>query len=134
MIEIPPWYVITGGPSSGKTTLLERLHDLGYNTVPEAARVLIDEYEAKGIPAKDLRKDERLFQQRVLQMKLKIEEETPRDRVVFFDRGVPDSIGYFLAYGWNSGDCSCSGGLTGGKSTISFIQIANNYSLKTYGL
>ena len=26
------WYVITGGPSTGKTTVINLLHKLGYNT------------------------------------------------------------------------------------------------------
>ena len=93
------WYVLTGGPSSGKTTLLERLQELGYHTVSEAARVVIDEYRAKGIPVSELRKDERLFQQHVMQVKLETEERTPKGGPVFFDRGIPDSIAYYQVCG-----------------------------------
>ncbi|MEM5794017.1 MAG: hypothetical protein QXS48_02825 [Candidatus Aenigmatarchaeota archaeon] len=32
-------------------------------------------------------------------MKLKIEETVPKDRIVFFDRGIPDSIAYFKICG-----------------------------------
>lgn len=98
-MEIPPWYVLTGGPSSGKTKLLEKLEELGYCTILEVARVLIDENEAKGVSAQELRKDEGLFQQQVLRMKLEIEERTPKDRIVFFDRAVPDSIAYYKICG-----------------------------------
>jgi predicted ATPase len=98
-MEPPNWYVLTGGPSSGKTTLLERLQKLGFQTVPEAARALIEECRAKGISAKELRKDELAFQERVLQMKLEIEDKTTRDKVVFFDRGIPDSIAYYKVLG-----------------------------------
>ena len=42
------WYVITGGPSTGKTTLLEELAKRGYKTIPEVARVVIDEGIAAG--------------------------------------------------------------------------------------
>lgn len=98
-IKIPDWYVITGAPSSGKTTLLASLKRLGYNTVPEAARVLIDEHRRRGIPAEELRRDEGLFQQKVLEMKLQVERETPKDELHFFDRGVPDSIAYYQLCG-----------------------------------
>lgn len=98
-MKIPPWYVMTGGTSSGKTTLLEKLEKLGYYVVKEASRVLIDECRAKGISTKELRKDEGSFQQRVLQIKLEIEEKTPKDRVVFFERAIPDSIAYYKVCG-----------------------------------
>ena len=42
------WYVITGAPCSGKTTLIDQLADLGYNTVPEAGRKYIENELAKG--------------------------------------------------------------------------------------
>jgi predicted ATPase len=29
------WYVITGGPSSGKSTVIQELKDLGYTTAHE---------------------------------------------------------------------------------------------------
>lgn len=101
-MKVPSWYVITGGPSSGKTTVLQKLQELGYFIVPEAARVFIDEYVKKGISAQELRKDESLFQKQVLEMKLKIEETVPKDRIVFFDRGIPDSIAYFRICGLNT--------------------------------
>jgi len=89
------WYVITGGPSSGKTTLLNELALSGFHVVPEAARVLIDRYNTQGISTQELRKDEGKFQKKALRIKLETEKKTPKDRVVFFDRGVPDSIAYY---------------------------------------
>lgn len=101
---IPPWYVITGTLSSGKTTIINKLALRGYQTVPEAARVLIDKCEAQKISTQELRKDERLFQQRVLQMKLDTEKSLSRNMVTFFDRGVPDSIAYFKVCGLDTGE------------------------------
>jgi predicted ATPase len=36
------WYVITGAPSSGKTTLLKELEELGYRVIHEVARAFIE--------------------------------------------------------------------------------------------
>lgn len=93
------WYIITGGPSSGKTSLLKELEKLGYITYPEAARVFIDQEMAKGRSLKEIRGDEAEFQKKVLKIKIKIEKEAPRDKIVFFDRGIPDSIAYYQICG-----------------------------------
>jgi predicted ATPase len=37
------WYVITGGPSTGKTTTVTALTQRGYHVVEEAARLVIEE-------------------------------------------------------------------------------------------
>ena len=94
-MSIPPWYVVTGGPGSGAGKVIQELAIRGYQTVPEAARVLIDRYEIRGVSSRELRRDEAAFQQRVFRMKLEIEEGIPKDRTVFFERGVPDSIPYY---------------------------------------
>ncbi len=59
MIELKEnnnFYVITGGPGVGKTTLLEELRNRHYTIVPEIARKLIKEQqESNGevLPWKD---------------------------------------------------------------------------------
>jgi len=93
------WYVITGIPSSGKTTVLEHLGKAGYRTVPEAARVLIDEGVAQGITVAEIRSNEGDFQRRVTNLKLKTEAELPLDEVIFLDRAMPDSIAYYQLCG-----------------------------------
>jgi len=93
------WYVITGGSSSGKTTVLNELAKLGYVVYPEAARILIDKEMVKGKTIKEIRKNEAEFQKKVLKMKVKIENKAPKDKVVFFDRAVPDSIAYYQICG-----------------------------------
>jgi predicted ATPase len=98
-MKIPPWYVITGGPCSGITTLVKRLHELGYYIVDEAARSMINGYKKYGISGKEARKDEGFFQICVQAMKLEREKLIPKDKIVFFDRGVPDSIAYEKLYG-----------------------------------
>ncbi|GLU45411.1 AAA family ATPase [Allomuricauda sp. NBRC 101325] len=44
--ETNPYYVITGGPGVGKTTLLHELKQRGFMVVPEIARELIKEQQA----------------------------------------------------------------------------------------
>lgn len=95
------WYVITGGPSSGKTTVLEELAKLGYVIYPEAARVFIDEEMAKGKSLKEIRGNEDEFQRKVLKTKIEVEKAAPQDKIVFFDRAIPDSIAYYQICGLN---------------------------------
>lgn len=101
----PNWYVITGGPSSGKTTVLNELAKLGYIVNPEAARVLIDEEMAKGKSIEEIRGPtkggypEAEFQKKVLKIKIDVEKAAPKDKIVFFDRAIPDSIAYYQICG-----------------------------------
>jgi len=88
------WYVITGGPSSGKTKIIEYLAFLGYSVIPEAARILIDVEKSKGKSVEEIRSNEAEFQKKVLEMKIKIENRISPEQITFFDRGIPDSIAY----------------------------------------
>ena len=96
------WYVITGGPSSGKTTVLEELSKLGYLVYPEAARVFIDKEMKKGKSIEEIRSDEAEFQRKVLKIKINVEKSAPKDKIVFFDRAIPDSIAYYQIAGLDS--------------------------------
>jgi len=88
------WYVITGGPSSGKKTILKLLKEMGYPVVKEVARGVIDRANRQGITTKELRKDEAKFQESLLFIKHKLEQKLPRDRVIFWNRAMPDSVAY----------------------------------------
>lgn len=94
------WYVITGAPHSGKTTLIEMLRDLGYRVVLEAARVYIDEEIEKGKTLEEIRIDELGFQRKVLEMKIENEEKESKEDVIFWDRGIPDSLAYYEMLGF----------------------------------
>lgn len=98
------WYVITGSASCGKTTLVNALSKIGYLTVPEAARTVIDEGIKNGKNVEEIRKDEIEFQKKVLELKIKIESELPKDKIVFFDRAIPDTIAYLQIYGIDARD------------------------------
>jgi predicted ATPase len=91
----PSWYVLTGAPSSGKSTLAEELSGRGYRIVHEAAREVIEKYLAQGRTLEQIRGDATSFQTEVLRQKVRTEAELPRNEVVFLDRGIPDSIAYY---------------------------------------
>ncbi len=96
------WYVITGGPSSGKTSVINLLQKRGYKIVPEAARVFIDQEISKGKSIQELRKDEASFQGEILSRKIQIESQLPPEEIVFLDRAVPDTVVYSLISGVNT--------------------------------
>lgn len=93
------WYVITGAPSSGKTTLLKELEQLGYRVIHEVARAFIEMEMEQGQTLEKIRADKETFENRVLHAKIAIEERLPKDEVIIFDRAIPDSIPYFKLAG-----------------------------------
>lgn len=99
MKETPPWYVVTGGPCSGKTTLLEELERRGYRVEYEAARLYIEEELDKGHTLAEIRADEKAFQEKVLTRKMTVEQALPRNEIVFLDRGMPDTEAYLESIG-----------------------------------
>lgn len=90
------WYVITGAPSSGKTTLVNALQERGYAISEESARAYILEELGKGKELKDIRKDILSFQQEILKRVVEKESKLNKDEVVFLDRGVPDTRGFLM--------------------------------------
>jgi predicted ATPase len=92
------WFVITGGPSTGKTTLLNALAEHGYITIPEAARLVIDDGLAAGLTIDQIRGDEAKFQADVLERKILIENELHDGHTAVLDRGIHDSIAYTRLY------------------------------------
>ena len=98
------WYVVTGVPSSGKTTVLNHLAKEGYKVVPEAARTLIDQEMAEGRSVAEIRSNERGFQRRVTALKIKLESELPLKQIIFLDRAMPDSIAYYALCGIDPGE------------------------------
>lgn len=91
-------FVLTGGPGSGKTTLLAALAEAGLATMPEAGRAIIrDQIRIGGSGWHG--QDRRLFAELMLGWEMRSwhaaqEAEGP----VFFDRGIPDVIGYLSLY------------------------------------
>ena len=96
------WYVISGAPSSGKTTLVEELERRGYRVVHEVARAIIETGMEQGRTLEEIRSDKESFENLVLNTKMAIEAELPKNEVIFLDRAVPDSIAYFDIAGLNA--------------------------------
>ena len=69
------WYVITGGPSSGKTTTVNLLKERGYITTFEHARHYLDTQRLKGRTIEDVRKQQKEFQLVVLDMQIEQENQ-----------------------------------------------------------
>lgn len=93
------WYVITGAPSSGKTTTLNTIEKKGYKVFYEWARILIDKEMKKGKTLKEIRKDEISFQRKVLKLKINFEKKLPQKRLLFMERGIPDTTAYMKMCG-----------------------------------
>jgi len=92
-------FVVTGGPGAGKTTLLAALATAGHAVAPEAGRAIIRDQLAIDGPALPWR-DRALFAEMMLSFDLRSHGEAQASASpVFFDRGVPDSIGYLRLCG-----------------------------------
>lgn len=89
------WYVITGGPSSGKTTTVNLLKDRGYKTTIEHARHYIDTQKVTGKTVEEIRANHSVFQQGVLDMQIAQEQELSPEEIVFLDRALPDALAYY---------------------------------------
>lgn len=92
-------YIITGGPCTGKTTLIGELRRLGYSCYDEIARQVILEQKAAGsdvVPWLNLEK----FSSEVLRKMLdQYAGATATNDIQFCDRGIPDIIAYLRAAG-----------------------------------
>lgn len=95
-METLNFFVITGGPGVGKTTLINALGELGYLIVPEAARKIIKEQiqnDGEGLPWKNKIHYAQLMLVASLEAyQLTIDERS--SNITFFDRGVLDTICY----------------------------------------
>ncbi len=98
------WNVITGGPCTGKTTVVEVLSAMGYATTIEHARHYIDPHKETGMTVEEIRANKRKFQHGILEMQ--IEEETKLDpnEMVFLDRALPDALAYYQFLGLDYDD------------------------------
>jgi len=93
------WCVITGAPSSGKTSVIDELSRRGYKTEPEIARELIEECLKHGEKLEEVRAKSLWLQNEILRLKLNRERAQDPQSLIFLDRGVPDSLTYFRIAG-----------------------------------
>src|SRR5215218_10505139 len=93
------WCVITGGPSSGKTTTVNILRDRGFATTIEHARHYIDTQRVTGRTVEDIRANQQLFQRGIIDMQVEQERSLDQEALVFLDRALPDGLAYFRFLG-----------------------------------
>lgn len=88
------FFVLTGGPGSGKTSLIQQLHKEGFLTINESARRIIQEQKKKDGDALPW-KNKLHFAKKMLEIDMKnYRENLPTQAPVIFDRGIPDILGY----------------------------------------
>jgi predicted ATPase len=92
-------FVLTGGPGSGKSTLIEALAKAGYPGSVEAGRAIIQDQLAIDGPALPWR-DPSAFAELMLCWEMR-SYHMAKDQagLVFFDRGVLDVVGYLRLLG-----------------------------------
>jgi predicted ATPase len=95
------FFVLTGAPGSGKSTLFQHLRSLGLQGIDEPARQILAEQRriaGNGIPEKDARLFVDLMLSRMIGEYGRMEITTAP---VFFDRGVPDMLAYASIFGFD---------------------------------
>lgn len=93
-IEMNNFYIITGGPGSGKTSIIDGIKKQGFITVDEVARQIIKEQlkiDGDALHTQNQRKFLDLMLSRSI---FTYEQVIEREHPVFFDRGIPELIGY----------------------------------------
>ncbi len=89
------WHVITGGPSTGQTTVINLLTERAYKTTIEHARHYIDTMKVGGRTVEEIRANERIFQLGILNMQIEQEASLSPNDIVFLDRAIPDAMAYY---------------------------------------
>lgn len=87
--------VLIGGPGTGKSSILSELISRGFHCKPEISREVTLEAQEKGIDQLFLT-DPLLFSNLLLEGREKqfLEADKSQEKVVFFDRGIPDVHAY----------------------------------------
>ena len=87
-------FIITGGPGSGKSTVIDALGGHGICSMPEAGRAIIQDQVAIGGEALPW-SDRRAFAELMLSWEMRsYRAALGLSGSVFFDRGIPDVVGY----------------------------------------
>ena len=93
--------VITGGPGMGKSSIISHMTSLGYHCIPEVGRmIIIEQMRTQGskLPWVDpLGFAMEMLQQATIDYKNATSRQT--GGFTFYDRGIPDIMGYLLLCG-----------------------------------
>ena len=96
-------YIITGGPYSGKSSVLNLLEEMGIHVLHETARLIIreDQEKKKSDPAYDFLypwDDQKVFCRRCHKRQLEREKELTGD-IAVLDRSIIDNLAYAAVAG-----------------------------------
>ena len=87
--------VITGGPGTGKTSVINKLIDNGYKCYDEGSRDIISKINLKG---KTFKSDPLMFSDSLYKARVKdyidSQKKEYNTNTVFFDRGIHDILAY----------------------------------------
>ncbi|MBK5961102.1 ATPase [Rhodoplanes elegans] len=99
MSDPASFVVVTGGPGSGKSTLIDAPEEAGFARSVEAGRAVIQDQVAIDGPALPWR-DPDAFAEAMLSLEMRSHHAARAlPGPVMFDRGVPDVIGYLRMLG-----------------------------------
>jgi len=92
--------VITGGPGTGKSSVISNLESKGHYCFHEVSRQITLEAQKQGIDQLFL-DDPLLFSEKLLEARIKQHQNTqePSGKLVFLDRGIPDVVAYLDYFG-----------------------------------
>ncbi len=88
------WIVISGPPSSGKTTLINALDHLGYKTNGDISRLIIENHLKEGNNISQIRENDETLQKEILLAMVNKAEELSIKELIFHDYSFPDNIPY----------------------------------------
>ncbi len=123
--------VITGGPSTGKTSLIDSLAAAGHTCFPEVIRLMTLEAKEKGTlsslttnPIASV-SDPLDFNRKILSAREVHYKKAglTEDVVVFFDRGIPDVLAYMDYFGQTYGTEFTSSAHTHQYDTVFILPI-----------
>lgn len=93
------FFILTGGPGAGKSTLIDALRQRGFAGSVEAGRGVIQQQVAVSGPALPWN-DPALFADLMLSWEMRSYDMARREAgTIFFDRGIPELPGYFRLMG-----------------------------------
>lgn len=97
--ETNPWYVLTGGPCAGKTTLVREFEADGIRVIHESARGIIEERLGAGETLTGIWADPAALTKAIVERDIANLDRHPNHERVFFDRSILDNIAYHRILG-----------------------------------
>lgn len=91
--------ILSGGPCSGKSSLLEEIGKMGYNTLEEVARKVLTERNGEKLG----KNEQELRQREIYRRQLDEEKRIDKRSITFLDRSKIDVIAYCKFFGIDFG-------------------------------